>query len=83
MWQLLHICPSEKERRGIPHLWCSFRFLLYPKKVFLICFLQTRIEGPSTEGVTSAASFTVDMSQSECFDHIYWVPKTHVVYIYI
>lgn len=83
MWQLLHICPSEEGRRGIPHLWCSFRVLLYPKKGFFICSLQTWIEGPSTEGVTSADSFTDDMSQSERFDHVYWEPTTHVVYIVI
>lgn len=54
LWQLLHICPSEEGRRGIPHLWCSFRVLLYPKRVFFICFFQNWVEGPNTEGVTSA-----------------------------
>lgn len=37
--------------RGIPHLWFSFRFLLFPYEVFSLFFL-TQVEGLRIEDVT-------------------------------
>lgn len=77
-------CPSEEGRRGIPHRWCSFKVLLYPKR-FVFYLLPPDLDRGSKHRRCHVCtdSFTVDMSQSERFDHVYWVPKTHVVYIVI
>lgn len=48
------------------------------------CFFFIRLDRRSKHRCHACTdSFTVDMSQSERFHHVYWVPKMHVVYIVI